>query len=94
MTVQNSFLSPLKWTLFQRKMHCCDGRRNGVTCAKVLIHMGHNIIYDITLSTKSIHKTIKNATETNVVSLVHSNAAHFVYVLIGFPFVREGFSKT
>ena len=32
MTFQKSFLSPLKWTLFQQKMHC-QGRRHDVTCS-------------------------------------------------------------
>ena len=36
MTFQNGFLSPssLKWKLFQRKMHCCHGRRHDVTYAR------------------------------------------------------------
>ena len=27
-TFQNGFLSPLKWTFFQREMHCCHGCRH------------------------------------------------------------------
>ena len=34
MTFQNGFLSPLNWTLFARKMHCCHGRRHEVTCSR------------------------------------------------------------
>ena len=47
-------LTPIKWTLFQRKMHCCHGRRHDVTCfrRKCYVTCGHNIIYDMTLSTE------------------------------------------
>ena len=34
MNFQKRFLSPIKWTLFQRKMHCCHGRRHDVTCSR------------------------------------------------------------
>ena len=34
MTFQKSLFSPLKWTLFQQKMHCCHGRRHDVTCSR------------------------------------------------------------
>ena len=34
MTFQSGFLSPLKWTFFQREMHCCHGRRHDVTCSR------------------------------------------------------------
>ena len=52
--LSKGFLSPLKWTLFQRKMHCCHGRRHDVSCPrqKCLYTFGHNIIYDMTLSTE------------------------------------------
>ena len=54
MTFQKSFLSPLKLTLFQRKMHCCQRRRHDVTCSRrnCYVTCGHNIIYDMTLSTE------------------------------------------
>ena len=39
-----------------------------------------------------ILKTIKNATDTSVVFLVHRKLTHFVYALTGFPFVRERLS--
>ena len=34
MTFQNGFLSPLKWTFFQREMYCCHERRHDVTCSR------------------------------------------------------------
>ena len=34
MTFQKSFLSTLKVTIFQRKMHCCHGRCHDVTCSR------------------------------------------------------------
>lgn len=47
MTIQKSVLSPLKWVSFQRKLHCCHGRRHEVTCArrKSYVTCAHNIIF-------------------------------------------------
>ena len=51
--LSKNLFSHLKWTLFQQKMHCCHGRRHDVTCSRESVNTcGHNIIYDMTLSTE------------------------------------------
>ena len=50
-------LSPLNCAYFNENLLCCNGRRHGVTCSlpKVLCKLltcGHNIIYDMKLSTE------------------------------------------
>ena len=49
----NVILSPLKFVYFNENLHCCNGHRHDVTCPrqKVYVTCGHNIIYDMTLST-------------------------------------------
>ena len=50
----NAFLSPSKFVYFNEKMHCCNGCPHDATCARLKCYVtgGHNIIYDMTLSTE------------------------------------------
>ena len=51
MTFQNGFLSPLKWTFFEREMHYGHGRRvlTESVNARVVITL---LFYEVTLSTE------------------------------------------
>ena len=50
----NAILSPSKFVYFHENVHCCEGRRHDITCSsqKCYVTCGHNIIYDMTLSTE------------------------------------------
>ena len=50
----NAILSPSKVVYFNEKLHCCNGSGHDFTCSrqKCYVTCGHNIIYDITLSTE------------------------------------------
>ena len=54
MTIYMWFLSPSKFVYFNEKLHCCKGRHRDVTCSrqKCYVMCGHNIIYNMTLSTE------------------------------------------
>ena len=50
----NVILTPSKFVNFYENFHCCNGRRNDFTCSrpKCYVTCGHNIIYDMRLSTE------------------------------------------
>ena len=50
----NAILPPSKFVNFNENLHCCNGRLHDVTCSrrKSYVTCGHNIIYDMTLSTE------------------------------------------
>ena len=49
----NAILSPSKFVYFHANLHCCNGRRHDATHSrrKCYVTCGHNIIYDMMLST-------------------------------------------
>ena len=49
----NAILLPSKFVYFNENLHRCNGRRHDGTCSrqKCYVMCGHNIIYDMTLST-------------------------------------------
>ena len=53
----NAILSPLKIVNFNEILHYCNGRCHDITCShrKCYVMCGHNIIYDMTLSTRLKH---------------------------------------
>ena len=52
--ILNAILSPSKFVYFNENVHCCHGHRHDVTCFHQKWHVtcGHNIIYDMMLSTE------------------------------------------
>ena len=52
--LSNGRFIPFKTDIISTKMHCCHGRRHEVTCSRRKCYKtcGHNIIYDMTLSTE------------------------------------------
>ena len=50
----NVILSPSKFGYFNENLHCCHGRRYDITSfrLKCYVTCGHNVIYDMTLSTE------------------------------------------
>ena len=50
----NAILSPSKFVYFNENLHCCNRRHHVVTCSrrKCYVMYGHNIIYDMALSTE------------------------------------------
>ena len=52
--ILNAILSPSKFDYFNENLHCSNGRRHNITCSrqKCYVMCGHNIIYDMMLSTE------------------------------------------
>ena len=50
----NRILLPSKFVYFNENLHCCNGHCHDVTCSrrKCYVTCGHNIIYDMTVSTE------------------------------------------
>ena len=50
----NAILKPSNFVYFDDNLHCCNVRRQDVTCSrrKCYVTCGHNIIYDMALSTE------------------------------------------
>ena len=50
----NVILLPLKFVYFNENLHCCSGCHHGITSShqKSYVTCGHNIIYDMMLSTE------------------------------------------
>ena len=50
----NAILLPSKFIYFNENLYCCNELRHDVTCPrrKGYVTCGHNIIYDMTLSTE------------------------------------------
>ena len=52
--ILNTILLPTMFVYFNENVHCCHGRPHDVTCSrrKWYVACGHNIIYDMMLSTE------------------------------------------
>ena len=50
----NAILSTSKFVYFKENLQCCNERRHDVTCSSRIgyVMCGHNIIYDMMLSTE------------------------------------------